>query len=66
MAGDSQNALSVSELLRQHGIYATAIRPPTVPEGSARIRTTVTAAHSREDIDKALTAFKVVIERGLL
>lgn len=66
MAGDSQNALSVSELLRQHGIYATAIRPPTVAEGSARIRTTVTAAHSREDIDKALTAFKVVIERGLL
>lgn len=57
MIGDSKKALLISEKLLEYGIYAVAIRPPTVPEGTARIRTTMTATHSAEDIDKALDIF---------
>lgn len=64
--GTAENALAASELLLDSGIYATAIRPPTVPEGSARIRMTVTAAHSLEDIEHALDAIRRVHEKGFL
>jgi 8-amino-7-oxononanoate synthase len=52
--GDSARTLKASEKLFEYGIYASAIRPPTVTEDTARIRTTVTAAHSEKDIDAAL------------
>ena len=58
--GDTENALLFSQRLFEEGIYATPIRPPTVPEGSCRIRTTVTAAHSREDIEQCIEVFKSV------
>jgi len=64
--GDSGQALKLAEKLFTYGIYVTAIRPPTVPVGSARIRTTVTAAHSWEDIDLALDAFKRLRSEGYL
>jgi len=57
MIGASEKAMHASSLLLDSGVFATAIRPPTVAEGAARIRTTVTAAHSTEDIDAALAAF---------
>lgn len=59
--GDTYKALKVADLLFKEGIYAPAIRPPTVPEGSSRIRTTVMATHTDEDIEKALRAFGRVI-----
>ena len=58
--GDTEKALLFSQRLFEEGIYATPIRPPTVPEGSCRIRTTVTAAHSREDIEQCIEVFKSV------
>ena len=64
--GDSGQALRLAEKLFSFGVYATAIRPPTVPSGSARIRTTVTAAHSEEDIDVALDVFKRLRQEGCL
>ena len=52
--GDSAKALKASDKLFEYGIYATAIRPPTVPVGAARIRTTVMASHADDDIDMVL------------
>ncbi len=66
MIGDSEKALTISEKLLEYGIYAAAIRPPTVPEGAARIRTTVTATHTAEDIDRALDIFGRLKREGYL
>ncbi|MBJ3816586.1 8-amino-7-oxononanoate synthase [Shimwellia pseudoproteus] len=48
--GDNQQALALSQRLREQGLWVTAIRPPTVPVGTARLRITLTAAHSDDDI----------------
>jgi glycine C-acetyltransferase len=64
--GDSGRALKVSGKLFEYGIYAPAIRPPTVPADAARIRTTVTAAHSMDDIDSALDIFRRLQQEGYL
>ena len=58
LIGEADNALAFSQQLLAHGVYAPAIRPPTVPDGSSRIRVTVTAEHSPEQIDLALGAFE--------
>lgn len=64
--GDSGQALKVAEKLFEYGIYAPAIRPPTVPANAARIRTTVTAAHTDDDIDAALDIFERLKREGYL
>ncbi|MCM8537825.1 MAG: 8-amino-7-oxononanoate synthase [Lentisphaeraceae bacterium] len=48
--GSDQDALELSEHLKSDGIISLAIRPPTVPEGTARIRLTITADHTEKDI----------------
>lgn len=50
--GDNQRALKAAERLRAHGILAQAIRPPTVPTGSARLRLTVKATFSPGDVKR--------------
>lgn len=52
--GDNQRALELAERLRGQGCWLTAIRPPTVPAGTARLRITFTAAHQPQDIDRLL------------
>jgi 8-amino-7-oxononanoate synthase len=54
--GDSDRAMRFSQLLRDRGILVTAIRPPTVPAGSARLRVTLSTAHSVEQLDVLLEA----------
>jgi 8-amino-7-oxononanoate synthase len=54
MIGDDRLAMTVSQRLLKDGIFAPAIRPPTVPKGTSRIRTTIMASHTPEDIDRAL------------
>ncbi len=54
MLGSPETSLRWSESLLRRGLLVTAIRPPTVPEGTARLRITLTAAHSEEDIDQLL------------
>lgn len=55
--GDSQDAVKFSERLQENGIFAPAIRPPTVPNGESRIRLTVTSDHSAKHIDTLLECF---------
>lgn len=64
--GDSGRALKAAEKLFESGIYATAIRPPTVPADAARIRTTVSAAHTEVDIDSALDIFSRLKKEGYI
>ena len=54
--GDSAQALRLSRMLRERGLLVTAIRPPTVPAGSARLRVTLSAAHSKAQVQLLLNA----------
>jgi len=55
LMGSEASALAADALLRENGILAIAIRPPTVPVGSARIRLTFRADHTDKDMDQLLT-----------
>ena len=56
LVGSSARALRLSALLRERGILVGAIRPPTVPAGSARLRITLTAAHTDAQLERLLEA----------
>jgi 8-amino-7-oxononanoate synthase len=56
--GEARAALVASRHLRARGILVPAIRPPTVPEGSARLRITFSAAHEETHVDRLLTALE--------
>lgn len=56
IVGEEQAALRLSQQLRERGCWVNAIRPPTVPPGTSRLRITLSAAHSRDDIDQLLEA----------
>lgn len=55
--GPNRETMTLSRALLERGVYAPGIRPPTVPAGSARIRTSITAQHTEEDLEQALQAF---------
>lgn len=55
VVGDSETAIKLSQLLRHEGIWLTAIRPPTVPHNTARLRITITAAHSQMQIERLVS-----------
>ena len=57
LIGDAAKALAFAAELLAHGIYAPAIRPPTVPDETSRIRVTVTSEHTPDQIDEAIHAF---------
>lgn len=58
LVGSSDAALQLAQQLREHGIWVPAIRPPTVQEGTARLRISLSAAHTAEDVETLLTALK--------
>ena len=58
--GDPARALAISRMLEERGFLIGAIRPPTVPEGTSRLRVTVTAAHRMEDVDRLLEALGTI------
>jgi len=66
LVGESGAALNKAELLKKQGIFATAIRPPTVPNGTARLRFSITRHHSPADLAQAAKAIleSLGIERG--
>ncbi|MGH2396458.1 MAG: 8-amino-7-oxononanoate synthase, partial [bacterium] len=60
IVGDERLAMDLSDQLFQAGVFALGIAFPTVPRGKARVRTIVTAGHTREHLQKALDAFNRV------
>ena len=60
MLGDANLAQTMSQKLLEHGIYAIGFFYPVVPKGKARIRTQISAAHTKEDLDKAIKAFATI------
>ena len=56
LVGGNEAALALSEGLRARGIWVAAIRPPTVPQGTARLRITLSATHTEKDIAELLEA----------
>jgi 8-amino-7-oxononanoate synthase len=58
IVGDNEAAVTLSKALLERGLWVPAIRPPTVPKGTARLRISVSAAHTTGDIDHLLSALK--------
>jgi 8-amino-7-oxononanoate synthase len=56
VVGDPGRTVELSRALEERGMMITAIRPPTVPEGTSRLRITFTAAHEESDVDRLLAA----------
>jgi glycine C-acetyltransferase len=57
MLGDAELAQKMSKKLLEKGIYAIGFFFPVVPKGKARIRTQISAAHTKDNLDKAIAAF---------
>lgn len=64
--GEDQMAMDISELLREQGIWVSAIRPPTVPQNTARLRMTITAEHTTKMIDQLIIALEKAMNRYYL
>ena len=62
MIGSDADALAAAEGLREAGFFVPAVRPPTVPEGSARLRITLSAAHTPEQIRNLVSALRQVLK----
>jgi len=60
IVGETAAAIRMSELLLAEGVFVTGFGFPVVPQGQARVRCQVSAAHSRDDLDRAVAAFRKV------
>ncbi len=57
LIGDEETTMALTAALLKRGVFAHGIRPPTVPEGTARLRVSPTSAHTEAELDRALQAF---------
>ena len=60
LTGEPDATLELADALRKQGVYAPAVRPPSVPAGKCRIRVSLMATHTRDHISRALEAFRSV------
>ena len=66
LIGESRPTMELANSLFEQGVYAPGIRPPTVPEGMARIRTSLTSLHSKIDLERALRIFHHLFEKKMV
>lgn len=64
LLGSNARALAVARTLEQHGFWVVAIRPPTVPDGKARLRITLTAAHTEAEVDGLVDALAACLDEA--
>ena len=64
LVGDDEKAISLSQKLFEEGFLVTAIRPPTVPEGTSRLRITLSAGHGREHIERLIESLNRLINQS--
>ena len=64
LIGDSGRAVRIAQLLRDQGVYATAVRPPTVPRGTARLRFSITRHLGREELAHTATLISAALRCG--
>ena len=64
--GTAEDTLTAAEELYKKGFLVVAIRPPTVPAGTARLRISVQSEHSKGQMDKLCEAFEELIKQGVL
>ncbi len=60
IVGETSAAIQMSDMLLEEGVFVTGFGFPVVPQGQARVRCQLSAAHSREDLDEAIAAFRSV------
>lgn len=65
LLGSAERAIAAARCLREQGMLVPAIRPPTVPAGTARLRVTLTAAHTADDIGRLLEALDVITRQAV-
>ncbi len=61
LIGDTQKSVEISKLLYENGILIPAIRPPTVPSNSSRLRMTVMSLHTKEDLESLYNVFREIV-----
>jgi 8-amino-7-oxononanoate synthase len=64
--GSESAALDASRALLEQGLWVPAIRPPTVPAGGSRLRVTLSAAHSDQDVARLVEALRVLARQGVI
>jgi glycine C-acetyltransferase len=60
IVGETASAIRMSDMLLDEGVFATGFGFPVVPHGQARVRCQISAAHTRDHLDRAVAAFKRV------
>nr|MDQ3082496.1 aminotransferase class I/II-fold pyridoxal phosphate-dependent enzyme [Gemmatimonadota bacterium] len=60
IVGETATAIRMSDMLLEEGVFVTGFGFPVVPQGQARVRCQLSAAHTRDDIDEAIAAFRSV------
>jgi len=66
LVGDNAAVMEISRQLMDDGLLVQGIRPPTVPRGTARLRVTLTAGHTEEDVDRLVAALGALVAAGTL
>ena len=59
--GDSQKTVELAQCLKENGLWVTAIRPPTVPQNTARLRITLTTNHEPQDIKQLINVISTIL-----